>query len=264
MLDGRFYIVGGYFRRDSSADVTVYDPAADAWTQAAPLPEPRNHLGVAALGGFLYAAGGGEGAGVFADAWRFDPKADAWTAIAPMPARREAFGLVSLAGKLYAVGGVVQGTTNRQLVTAYDPATDRWTIDLAPLPTLREHVTAVAFEDRVWVIGGRWASNLGTVEAYDPTTDSWQSMPDLPTPRGGLTAAVLDGKIHVTGGEQERGVFHQHEVWDPASGSWLRYPDLPTGRHGLASGVLGNEWIVAGGGPNPDLSSTDVVEAWSP
>ena len=202
MLDGRLYVAGGYFHRDTSADVTAYDPATDTWTQVAPASSPRNHLGLAALDGFLYAAGGGEGAGVFADAWRYDPPADAWTAIAPMPARREAFGLVPLAGRLYAVGGVVQGTTDRVVIAAYDPATDRWTMDLAPLPTLREHVAAVAFDGRIWVIGGRWSGNVGTVEAYDPATDAWERMPDLPTPRGGHTAAVVDGRIHVTRGER--------------------------------------------------------------
>jgi non-specific serine/threonine protein kinase len=134
----------------------------------------------------------------------------------------------------------------------------------APTATATPAPTAVAFDGRVWVIGGRWASNLGAVEAYDPRADTWTTMPDLPEARGGLTAAVLGDRIHVTGGEEERRVFRDHDTWDAASGAWLRFPELPAGRHGLASGVIDGRWIVAGGGPNPDLSGTDRVDAWTP
>ena len=89
-------------------------------------------------------------------------------------------------------------------------------------------------------------------------------MPDLPTQRGALTAAVVDGRIHVTGGERESGTFREHEVWDPVKRAWERWPDLPSPRHGLASGEIDGQWIVAGGGKVPDLSVSDIVEIFTP
>ena len=161
--------------------------------------------------------------------------------------------------RLYAVGGVVRGADPTS-VDVYDPATNAWRSDVAPLPAPREHVAGAAFDGRVWLIAGRWAGDLATVASYDPATDAWASAPNLPLPRGGLTAAVLDGRIHVTGGESVSGTFSEHEVFDPGAGTWSLWPDLPNHRHGLASGVVGNDWIVAGGGRSPNLSVSDVVD----
>ena len=127
-------------------------------------------------------------------------------------------------------------------------------------------MTAVALGDRIWLIGGRWIRNLPTVEAYDPARYAWTSEPDLPFARGGLTAAVLDGRIHVTGGENLNGggTYGEHDVFDPTAGSWARAPDLPTSRHGLGSGVVGDAWIVAGGGTAAGLSISGTVEVYRP
>ena len=41
----------------------------------------------------------------------------------------------------------------------------------------------------------------------------------MPTPRGGLAVAVLDGRVHALGGSGER-VTNAHEVYDPATNRW--------------------------------------------
>jgi N-acetylneuraminic acid mutarotase len=72
----------------------------------------------------------------------------------------------------------------------------------------------------------------------------------MPTRRGGLTAAPINGRIHVTGGEDLNTgeTFDAHEVYDPATDRWTRAAPLPVARHGLASGVIDNRWYVVGGG----------------
>jgi len=45
------------------ADHATYDPVADRWTGAPPLPTARHGLGVAAVGGRIYVIGGGPRAG---------------------------------------------------------------------------------------------------------------------------------------------------------------------------------------------------------
>jgi hypothetical protein len=70
----------------------------------------------------------------------------------------------------------------------------------------------------------------------------------MPTARGGLTAPALDGRLHVTGGEDlgSGKRFAEHEVYDPAAGAWATAEPLPTARHGLTSQVAGDRWYVIG------------------
>ncbi len=48
---------------------------------------------------------------------------------------------------------------------------------------------------------------------YDPATDRWEALPDIPTPRHGL-AAALGNTIHVFGGATVNGAgaVNTHEV----------------------------------------------------
>ena len=79
----------------------------------------------------------------------------------------------------------------------YEPATNAGESTAGQLPTRREKLEAVAKDEKLYVMGGRWAQvgNLPTVEVYDPGKDSWARMADMPTRRGGLTAAVAEGRL---------------------------------------------------------------------
>ena len=63
VLDGKIHAFGGEGRAAVFAAHAVYDPAADRWTDAAPLPIARHGLAVAAVNGKIYAIGGGPRAG---------------------------------------------------------------------------------------------------------------------------------------------------------------------------------------------------------
>ena len=123
-------------------------------------------------------------------------------------------------------------------------------------------------DNKLYVVGGRRGDvgNLPTLEIYDPATDTWKRGKDMPTPRGGLTAGALGGRIHVTGGEafSPRRTFGQHEANDPKTDVWMTLADLPTARHGLASAVVDDRWYVIGGGAKAGaltfISLTDLVE----
>lgn len=65
--------------------VERYDPAADAWTEVAPIPQGVNHAGLA-----------GE---------RFDPATGRWEAMAPMPTSRHGLGAAVLGGSIWVVAG---------------------------------------------------------------------------------------------------------------------------------------------------------------
>src|SRR5437763_10430126 len=77
-LGGKIFVVAGF---DSAGEATnsvfVYDPAANGWTRAAPLPIVNEHPGAAVARGTLFAFGG-RSARVFA----YDAGRDAWSEVA--------------------------------------------------------------------------------------------------------------------------------------------------------------------------------------
>jgi hypothetical protein len=163
------------------------------------------------------------------------------------------------------VGGVVRGFDSRSL-WAFDPKTGDWQMDLAMMPTEREHLSVVEAGGRLVAIGGRLVSNLAGVEAYDPATNAWATLPPMPTGRGGMAAGVIGDRIHTAGGEDLTALstYPNHEVLDLATMTWSRGPDLPTKRHGLASAVVDGRWYVIGGGRSAMLSVSDIVEVFTP
>jgi hypothetical protein len=73
---------------------------------------------------------------------------------------------------------------------------------------------------RLFVFGGEAPSGtFGQVEVYDAATSRWTALAPMPTPRHGLTAIALDGRIHVlSGGPQPGGSYSSaHEVLSPRS-----------------------------------------------
>ena len=85
----------------------VYDPAADTWTTAAPLPRGRSSFAGASLRGELVVFGGEDAAEtrVYADAEAYDPASNRWTAIAPLPVPVQGIGAAVVDGAVYVPGG---------------------------------------------------------------------------------------------------------------------------------------------------------------
>jgi hypothetical protein len=162
------------------------------------LPQARDHVGVAALNGKIYAFGGftssvhqGAGDGVF----EYDPLAGRWQMLTPMQAPRASVGVAALDGRLHVIGG--RGLDGVAVAThdVYDPATARWSAG-APLPRARDHMAVVAAGGRIHAIGGRLtgpADRTGQHDVYDPATDRWTTAAPLPTPRSGVAAALYKG-----------------------------------------------------------------------
>jgi N-acetylneuraminic acid mutarotase len=172
-LGDRIHIVGG--RRPKGAanaaygdheDVDrhlVFDPAANAWSKAAPALSARNSAAGAVIGGLWHVAGGRSMAGGPSDAHEvYDPKEDRWRTAAPMPKGTGAGGNAAgtLGGSLYVFGGEYftggpngsQGGVHAE-VWRYDPKADTWT-PASPMPTPRHGLGAVALGDAIWLVGG--------------------------------------------------------------------------------------------------------------
>src|SRR2546428_731783 len=131
----------------------------------------------------------------------------------------------------------------------YDTERNAWT-SLRPMLTARNHHGAALIDNKIYVVGGRIGStfiiglsnNVSTNEVYDVAKDTWASVLGMPTPRSGVGVAVLNGRMHVLGGEAYIndlvGTYKTHEAYDPKTNAWERLPPMPTPRHGLAVGEI--------------------------
>ena len=80
-------------------------------------------------------------------------------------------------------------------------------------------------------------------------------------PRGGIAAAIVNGRIVVVGGEEAAGTIGEVESFDPRTRRWRYEPRLPTPRHGLGAVAFGGRIFVLEGGPQPGLFYSDAAEA---
>ncbi|THF67631.1 hypothetical protein E7T06_20240, partial [Deinococcus sp. Arct2-2] len=145
-LDGKLHYFGGtnLARTQNVGDHYVLDltGGAPAWTVAAPLPNPRHHMGSAVLGGKIYAVGGQQGhdqASVTQPSLHvYDPATDTWTALRNLPRARSHIANTTfvLGGRLIVAGGESGHGQPISDVSAYDPGTDTWAA-LTPLPVAR-------------------------------------------------------------------------------------------------------------------------------
>ena len=89
-VDGKIHIIGGRFGEPTeTTDMhLVYDPVANAWSTAAPLPAPRSSLAVAVYKGMILVVGGETDTKSLADNDGYDVKADRWIKLAPLPSPR--------------------------------------------------------------------------------------------------------------------------------------------------------------------------------
>lgn len=257
----RIYVVGGY-RADGGtvATVEIFDTATGRWEPGPDLPVAVNHAMAATVDDTVYVFGGYLGnSDASAAAFRFEQ--GAWRAVAPMPQGRGAGTAVAQDGLVYIAGGVNSGGLSQQMLV-YDPAGDIWSTAPGP-PTPREHLGGAGFGGLVYTVGGRAGGkgNFAAFEVYDPRTRKWRKLADLPTPRGGLSAAATcSGQIVAVGGEAQA-TFPEAEAYDVRTGSWRALPPLPTPRHGLGVVTVGATLYTFAGGPRPGLHVAGTTEA---
>jgi N-acetylneuraminic acid mutarotase len=141
---------------------TLNIDSGTSWQWAPPMPNPRNHMGYAELGGKIYAIGGqhkaDEAHGNDAEVDVFDPATNQWSRAADLPFARSHDHTSSFIfnGKLGIAGGQANGTT-------------------APV-------------------------TLADVLVYDPAVNKWSALPSLPEPRQAACAAVINSELIVTTG----------------------------------------------------------------
>ena len=89
--------------------------------------------------------------------------------------------------------------------------------------------------------------NLPSAKA-EVTSSSWTSMTPMPTARGGVGVAVVDGKIYAIGGlNGNNQPVSTTEEYDPQTNGWTSKMPMPTHRSGFAIAIYQNKIYCIGG-----------------
>jgi hypothetical protein len=166
-------------------------------------------------------------------------------------------------GQIYRVGGMApqnekgQAADNRSVadVARFDVKKQVWE-PLPPLPQTRSSHDVVVAGNKLIVVGG-WALNGKSADEWRSTVEildlaakkpEWKSVPQ-PFQRRALMAAVLDGKVFVIGGMNEKQqVVRDVSIFDPSTETWSEGPKLPEGAllgFAPAAGVHQGELFVS-------------------
>jgi hypothetical protein len=103
VINGKFYVVGGFNNFDGLAYLNVYDPATNTWRTRAPLPTAGRVIGAVLQNKLFVVAGSGTGR----RAYSYDPGTNTWKTRAAPQWDHDALVRVTLGGRshLLAVGG---------------------------------------------------------------------------------------------------------------------------------------------------------------
>lgn len=160
------------------------------------------------IDGVIYLAGGIRGADSTNLVWGYQVNSAAWLPVANLPVLpQNLWGLSGAAvnGTLYLFGGGTGATGSGQIspqVLAWSPGVDSAFSVMSDMPTPRRSAAAVAWNGKIWVIGG--VDSRGrlspAVEVYDPDSDTWELRPPLRRPRVLPAVGVLNDILTVAGG----------------------------------------------------------------
>ncbi len=159
----------------------------------------------------------------------------------------------------YATSALLVTLTLLTVPVGYAPFGYEWRAE-SPMPTARSHLSAVAAEGFIFVIGGFGVQPgaLGTNERYDPTTDTWTSRSSIGGGgRADFGAATLNGKIYIAGGVDSAGTcLKSLEEYDPLTDMWTSRASMSVVRAGLSL-VSADGFLFAIGGHCLDSSHSE-------
>jgi N-acetylneuraminic acid mutarotase len=187
---------------------------------------------------------------------------NSWMARPPMlePANRA----VALDGKIYVISAITQ---------EYAPATLTWTTKES-IPNPRGAPGIAVYQNKIYVIGGTNGYNPVTGipilcainEVYNSLTNTWETRNSMPTPRSGLDANVVKGKIYLIGGLKDTNTgeaSNLNEVYDPATDAWTTKTSIPTPVLAYSSAVVGNKIYIISGSTT-GKTTTNLTQIYDP
>jgi serine/threonine-protein kinase PknK len=269
VVGDRIIVTGGVGADGQLLNTTeIFD--GTSWTSGAPLPTPRQLMGVAADEKAVYTVGGTSGTNALKTVESYDPVANKWTTLADLPEARSDLGAAISDGRLIAIGGEAGGRALAN-VDALDLTALTWS-PLPDLATARHGAAVAAVGKSVYAIGGSTGASDREVTAsaealklparVPQPAAAWHALPDAPTARLMMAWAVLDGKIWIAGGIRDGETLATVETFNSATGAWAPQPDLPIPLHHATAAVYNGEIVVMGGATENLAEASDKVFAF--
>ncbi|KAM9242784.1 actin-binding protein IPP isoform 2-T2 [Dugong dugon] len=271
------YAVGGYTRlqggrwSDSRALSCVerFDTFSQYWTTVSSLHQARCGLGVAVLGGMVYAIGGEKDSMIFDCTECYDPVTKQWTTVASMNHPRCGLGVCVCYGAIYALGGWV-GAEIGNTIERFDPDENKWEV-VGDMAVSRYYFGCCEMQGLIYVIGG--ISNEGielcSFEVYDPLCKRWSPLPPMGTRRAYLGVAALNDCIYSIGGWNEtQDALHTVEKYSFEEEKWVEVASMKVPRAGMCVVAVNGLLYVSGGrSSSHDFlapGTLDSVEVYNP
>ena len=235
-VEDRIYIIGGGFKKPDGKfrflpTVEIYNPQNDTWEKGVDMLKPHDYPAAALVNGTIYIIGGHH-----PDATEGGPQTD----------------------------------PGFSFCERFNPQKDLWE-EVVPLPTPRFAASAIAYQGRIFTMGGVAFTSEGfkefdCIETYDPVLRVWSRSADmvLPCSMAAHGSCLVQNRLYVCGGfTGETGIGVQCAVYDFGSNRWSVAPPLPQPRAAMGV-VLIDRTIYLIGGWAADRSVMNGVIAYQP
>lgn len=280
------YSCGGSATNGISASTYRYFPKSNTFDTTLPdAPRPRYRHAAAAVSKSIYLFGGVDGSdNIISEVDVLNTVTGVWTTLAQnMPNATTDLSAFVHSGKVYIVGGYDATYTASKVTQVFEPdASSPWSVSSSLVQARGDHFAAVV-DDKAYVVGGfhhenNFDSPVSSLEMLDIGTGAaWVSRKAMNISRGDKAVAVLNGIIHVVGGETKNSQghsvpLHDVEAYDPNGDAWYFGGDIPSWRFRFVAAAHGDSIFIFGGqgylvgAPGADGSKyplMDTVEEYS-
>ncbi|XP_077549745.1 alpha-scruin-like [Haemaphysalis longicornis] len=246
-----------------------FKPTKNGWELVDMMPEPRNYHTASLVGEDVFIVGGCDPRRVQCDEMVasdsvlcFSTRSRSWGERARLPEGRAFHGAAVLRDTVYVVGGRDHRGCYLDTVAAYSPSQNCWSV-LLHLPMGLMGAAVVAYEDRIWVLGGVCLEQ--SQSPSQPPTQRLQNEvlivdvglrrvtpgPALPHPLAFAAAVVCNGLIWLCGGlgKSDKGQLQSlSTVYVLQGGVWNYYDVLSLERHASAAVSFGDSFVLVLGG----------------
>lgn len=276
--EGKLYLLGG--RRIQN--ISVFNLETHTWSYGAPPPIELHHFQAVTYNHKIWIVcaltGSFPNEKPVANIYLYDPLTDQWEIgpVIPESRRRGSAGVVVCNNVFYVACGIVDGHNGdfKTWFDSYDPNSNQWKI-LPDAPRPRDHFHLALVHKKLYAIGGRTTSRntnqtfeltVNEIDQYDLITEKWITLPkqcNIPTPRAGCMAAVINNEILIMGGESSfQEIAHSEtEAFNTEKNTWHLLSHMKQGRHGTQAIVFQDKIYIAGGcgkrGGSPELISIE-------
>lgn len=193
---------------------------AQTITQLSDMPERVSNQAVAYAivegDGYVYSFSGIDDtklySGIHKRAFKYDIQNDAWSTLPELPNGngRIAAGASLVKDKIYIIGGYEvfadDSEVSVDLVHVFDPETDSYLADAAPIPVpIDDHIQAVWRDSLIYIVTG-WSNNTNVpdVQIFNPSNNTWTEGTPVPNTNTykvfGSSGTIIGDTIYYSGG----------------------------------------------------------------